>query len=182
MTSLTTNDAKLANGAATILRIALGVMFLSHSLILKLYVFTLAGNAQFFQSLGLPGWLGYATFFAEVIGGVLRASGIGQALASSLESTGLPVIVAAFVVVSIVLVDVRQAMAFASFCVLVHFALLHASAWTLDPRWSRRVVPALGLVGCLGVAALLPWQSVVAGVLVLLLGAVIGWVRHATRE
>ena len=92
------------------------------------------------------------------------------------------VVVAAFVVVSIVLVDVRQAMAFASFCVLVHFALLHASAWTLDPRWSRRVVPALGLVGCLGVAALLPWQSVVAGVLVLLLGAVIGWVRHATRE
>ncbi len=33
-----------------------------------------------------------------MFGGVLRASGIGQALASSLESTGLPVIVAAFVV------------------------------------------------------------------------------------
>jgi GntP family gluconate:H+ symporter len=33
-----------------------------------------------------------------MFGGVLRASGIGQALASSLESVGLPVIVAAFVV------------------------------------------------------------------------------------
>lgn len=33
-----------------------------------------------------------------MFGGVLRASGIGQALASTLESTGLPVIVAAFVV------------------------------------------------------------------------------------
>lgn len=33
-----------------------------------------------------------------MFGGVLRASGIGQALAESLESIGLPVIVAAFVV------------------------------------------------------------------------------------
>ncbi|GAA3748140.1 GntP family gluconate:H+ symporter [Spinactinospora alkalitolerans] len=33
-----------------------------------------------------------------MFGGVLRASGIGEALASSLETTGLPVIVAAFVI------------------------------------------------------------------------------------
>jgi GntP family gluconate:H+ symporter len=33
-----------------------------------------------------------------MFGGVLRASGIGQALASTLETTGLPVIIAAFVV------------------------------------------------------------------------------------
>lgn len=91
-------------------------------------------------------------------------------------------VVAAFVIVSVVLVDVRQAIAFASFCVLVHFALAHASAWTLDTRWSRRIVPALGLLGCLGIAVLLPWQSVLAGVIVLAIGAVIGWVRHTTRE
>jgi len=79
MTSLTTTtitDIRLANGAATILRIALGVMFLSHSLILKLYVFTLAGNAAFFEKLGLPAWMGYATFFAEAIGGVLLILGV----------------------------------------------------------------------------------------------------------
>ena len=76
MNSLTNSDAKLADNAATILRIALGVMFLSHSLILKLYVFTLAGNAQFFQSLGLPAWMGYATFFAEATGGVLLVLGV----------------------------------------------------------------------------------------------------------
>ena len=74
-TSLTETDARLANGAAAILRIALGVMFLSHSLILKLYVFTLAGNAAFFEKLGLPAWMGTATFFAEAIGGVLLISG-----------------------------------------------------------------------------------------------------------
>jgi putative oxidoreductase len=74
--SLTGTDARLANGAAAILRIALGVMFLSHSLILKLYVFTLAGNAAFFEKLGLPAWMGYATFFAEAIGGVLLILGV----------------------------------------------------------------------------------------------------------
>jgi putative oxidoreductase len=74
--SLTGTDARLANGAATILRIALGVMFLSHSLILKLYVFTLAGNAAFFEKLGLPAWMGYATFFAEAIGGALLILGV----------------------------------------------------------------------------------------------------------
>lgn len=80
MTSLNASpsgtDARLANGAAAILRIALGVMFLSHSLILKLYVFTLAGNAAFFEKLGLPAWMGYATFFAEAIGGVLLILGV----------------------------------------------------------------------------------------------------------
>ena len=71
-----TSEPQLANAAATILRLALGVMFLSHSLILKLYVFTLAGNAAFFEKLGLPAWMGYATFFAEAIGGVLLVLGV----------------------------------------------------------------------------------------------------------
>ena len=40
--------------AAFLLRLALGAMFLAHSVILKLFVFTLPGTAGFFQSLGLP--------------------------------------------------------------------------------------------------------------------------------
>ena len=43
--------------AVFLLRVALGIMFLSHSLILKLFVFTLPGTAQFFSSIGIPGWL-----------------------------------------------------------------------------------------------------------------------------
>ncbi|UEX77637.1 DoxX family protein [Spiribacter halobius] len=62
--------------AVTLLRVALGVMFLAHSLMLKLLVFGLAGNAQFFSSLGLPGWLGYVVFAAEVIGGTMLVLGI----------------------------------------------------------------------------------------------------------
>ncbi len=68
-------DVRTAPYAALALRVALGVMFIAHAL-LKYYVFTLPGTAQFFQSLGLPGALGYATFFAELIGGVLILAGV----------------------------------------------------------------------------------------------------------
>ena len=61
--------------AALLLRIALGTMFVAHAL-LKYFVFTLAGTAQFFESLGLPGVLGYATFAAELAGGVLLLLGV----------------------------------------------------------------------------------------------------------
>ncbi len=56
--------------AALVLRLALGTMFVAHAG-LKYFVFTLPGNAQFFESLGLPGLLGYATFWAELVGGLL---------------------------------------------------------------------------------------------------------------
>ena len=62
--------------AAFLLRAALGAMFLAHSVVLKLFVFTLPGTAVFFESLGLPGWTAYATFAAEAVGGVLLILGV----------------------------------------------------------------------------------------------------------
>lgn len=62
--------------AAALLRVALGVMFLAHSLVLKLIVFTLPGTAQFFTSIGLPGWLAYLVFAAEAAGGAMLVLGI----------------------------------------------------------------------------------------------------------
>src|SRR5689334_24571260 len=59
---------------ALVLRLAPGTMFIAHAL-LKYYVFTLPGTAQFFESLGLPGALAYFTFFAELGGGVLILAG-----------------------------------------------------------------------------------------------------------
>ncbi len=44
--------------------------------LLKYYVFTLPGTAQFFVSLGLPPALGYLTFAAELVGGVLLVLGV----------------------------------------------------------------------------------------------------------
>ncbi|KMN30303.1 LysR family transcriptional regulator [Chromobacterium sp. LK1] len=57
-----------------ILRLSLGLMYLSHGL-LKLLVFTPAGTAGYFASLGLPGFVGYLSILAEVGGGLLLLSG-----------------------------------------------------------------------------------------------------------
>jgi len=70
-------DSRTAPYAAFALRVSLGVMFIAHAL-LKLFVFSLPGTVQFFQSLGLPGVLAYVTFGAELIGGVLLVLGVGS--------------------------------------------------------------------------------------------------------
>ena len=69
-------ENRTAPYAALVLRLSLGTMFVAHAL-LKLFVFTLPGTAQFFQSIGLPGPLGYAVFAAELVGGVLLLAGLG---------------------------------------------------------------------------------------------------------
>lgn len=68
-------DARNTNLAALTLRVSLGTMFIAHAL-LKYFVFTLPGTAQFFQSIGLPGVLGYVVFAAELIGGILLITGV----------------------------------------------------------------------------------------------------------
>ncbi|MET4805918.1 DoxX family protein [Limibacillus sp. MBR-115] len=69
-------DNKLGPHAVLLLRVSLGIMFLAHSVILKLIVFTLPGTAQFFTSIGLPGALAYLVFAMEVVGGVMLILGI----------------------------------------------------------------------------------------------------------
>jgi putative oxidoreductase len=68
-------DPRHAATAALLLRVSLGTMFIAHAL-LKYFVFTLPGTAQFFESLGLPGILGYVTFAAELGGGILLVLGV----------------------------------------------------------------------------------------------------------
>ncbi|MFN2646084.1 MAG: DoxX family protein [Burkholderiales bacterium] len=58
-----------------VLRLALGAMFIAHAG-LKIFVFTLPGTAQFFQTLGLPGPLAYLSFAAELAGGILLIPGV----------------------------------------------------------------------------------------------------------
>jgi putative oxidoreductase len=70
------SQSYLTDRAAFLLRVALGVMFLAHSVLLKLFVFTLPGTAQFFVSIGLPGWLAYVIFAAEAVAGVLLVLGV----------------------------------------------------------------------------------------------------------
>jgi putative oxidoreductase len=66
----------LHRAGATLLRVALGIMFIAHSVVLKYFTFTLAGTAQYFVSIGLPSFLAYVVFAAEAVGGVLLVLGI----------------------------------------------------------------------------------------------------------
>ncbi len=70
----TTPDA--AAWGVALLRVSLGAMFLAHGVVLKLLTYGLPGTAAFFQGAGLPGWLSYATFAAEAVGGALLVLGV----------------------------------------------------------------------------------------------------------
>src|ERR1044071_892782 len=73
-TALSQTDVSRAG--ATLLRVALGIMFIAHSVVLKYLTFTLAGTAQYFASIGLPSFLAYVVFALEAVGGVLLVLGI----------------------------------------------------------------------------------------------------------
>lgn len=74
-------DAKTAPLALLALRVTTGVLFLVHGLI-KVFVFTPAGTAAYFESIGLPGALGYLTILAEVGGGLALILGLQARLVS----------------------------------------------------------------------------------------------------
>ncbi|MFF8614054.1 APC family permease [Streptomyces sp. NPDC015350] len=90
-------------------------------------------------------------------------------------------VVGALVAVVAATADVRGAIGFSSFGVLVYYAVANAAAWTLGPDEGRppRAVPVIGLAGCLLLAFALPSASVVPGVAVLAAGAAAYGVRGA---
>lgn len=75
LTSTTARDHGIA-----LLRIGLGVMFLAHGLLLKAFTYGMTGTAAFFESIGFPAWLAWATMLAETAGGLLLIAGIGTRL------------------------------------------------------------------------------------------------------
>lgn len=68
-------DTRTAPYAALLLRVSLGLLFLAHAG-LKIFVFTPAGTAGFFSSIGLPGWLAYVTIAWELLGAAALILGI----------------------------------------------------------------------------------------------------------
>ncbi len=84
------------------------------------------------------------------------------------------------VVVLVLLVDLRGAIGFSSFGVLVYYAVANAAAMTLrrDEGRPARWIPVLGIVGCLVLAVTLPGTSVLAGLAVLGVGAAVWFVRR----
>jgi putative oxidoreductase len=90
------NTDQNAQVGAFVLRVSLGAMFLAHGLLLKVFVFTPAGTAGFFESLGLPGALAYLTIAAETVGGLLLIAGVGTRYVSAAL---IPVLLGALVLV-----------------------------------------------------------------------------------
>ncbi|MFF5264707.1 APC family permease [Actinomadura viridis] len=89
--------------------------------------------------------------------------------------------VGAVVAVLAATADLRGAIGFSSFGVLLYYAVANASAWTLrrDEGRPAPVIPVVGLAGCLLLAATLPVTSVLAGAAVLAAGAAVYLARRA---
>lgn len=80
--------------------------------------------------------------------------------------------------------DIRGAIGFSSFAVLVYYAVANAAAWTLTPAEGRppRWIPIFGMLGCTVVAFALPLTSVLAGLAVFAVGvAAYGTHRRVAR-
>ena len=136
-------DARTAPYAALLLRASLGGLFLAHAA-LKIFVFTPAGTAGFFASLGLPPALAYATMAAEVVGGVALILGVWSRLAALAL---IPVLLGAILTVhgpaGFFFTNANGGWAFPAFWIvgLLSSALLGECAFAVAPTPSLGVAP-----------------------------------------
>jgi APA family basic amino acid/polyamine antiporter len=87
-------------------------------------------------------------------------------------------IVVAVVVCGLILAfDLRGAIGFSSFGVLVYYAIANASAYTMDRRWTA----VAGLIGCAVLVASLPLASVLTGLAVFAVGLGVRWMTKLVR-
>lgn len=79
----------------------------------------------------------------------------------------------------VLLVDVRAAIGFSAFTVLLYYTITNMSAFTLKPneRLFSKSLAVFGVISCLVLAFTLPIQSVLAGSLVMLVGTIVFWLK-----
>lgn len=80
--------------------------------------------------------------------------------------------IAVIVVIAVSVVDLRGAIGFSSFGVLLYYVVANVAAYRQRGAARRypRPLQVIGAVGCLILAFSLPWQAVVAGAVMVLLG------------
>lgn len=120
--------------------------------------------------------LGLLSGVGRTVLAMARRADLPRALAAVDRRSHVPAVaqlwVAGAVAALVLLTDLRHAIGFSSFGVLLYYAIANASAWTQTgphrrwPRW----VQGTGLLGCLLLAASLPLGSVAAGALVVGVG------------
>jgi putative oxidoreductase len=69
-------DTRTAPYAALLLRVSLGILFLAHGLLLKVFTFTIPGTVAYFQSVGYPGFFAYLVIAGEIGGGLALILGL----------------------------------------------------------------------------------------------------------
>jgi APA family basic amino acid/polyamine antiporter len=91
------------------------------------------------------------------------------------------IVLALAVIALVAVIDLRGAIGFSSFGVLVYYFVANTAALRqrAEARRYPRALAVLGAVGCALLAATLPWQSVVAGVVVIAAGVAYRGVRIA---
>lgn len=77
-------DSRTAPYAALLLRVSMGLLFLAHGLLLKVFVFTIPGTVGYFQSIGYPGFFAYLVILGEIGGGLALILGVRTRLVSLL--------------------------------------------------------------------------------------------------
>jgi APA family basic amino acid/polyamine antiporter len=80
--------------------------------------------------------------------------------------------------------DLRDAIGFSSFAVLLYYTVANASAWTLSPderRWPRWIAAA-GVLGCLALAISLPPTTLIAGIALFAVGIAFFALRSARAQ
>jgi len=134
------------------------------------FVSLTAGVASLGAMLALMAGIGRTTL------AMARNSDVPQWLAAVHPRFAVPCraeVVLAVVVIGVVLVaDLRGAIAFSSFGVLLYYFVANVSAFT-QPATDRRVprfVNVLGAVACLVLVATVPVAGVIAGIIVVLIG------------
>ncbi|WP_433286895.1 APC family permease [Pseudonocardia sp. CA-142604] len=94
------------------------------------------------------------------------------------------VVVAVVVSVLVLTIDLRGAIGFSSFGVLLYYLVANTAAFTQAPSHRRfpRWLQVLGALGCLLLVATLPWQAVAVGTGVFVLGVAYRGLRLITAR
>ncbi|WP_130290282.1 APC family permease [Pseudonocardia sediminis] len=181
--------------------LALGIVLTVYVLVATTALLTvgpegLAAAAAPLAAVASSGTLGFLTPAVRIGGAVASAgvllslmAGIGRTTMAMARDGELPralaavhpryrvphraeLLLGAVVVVIVLVADVRGAIGFSAFAVLVYYAVTNAAALTLDGpsrRWLRPL-SVLGLLGCLALAFALPVATVLTGAGVLAAG------------
>lgn len=131
-----------ADYGVTLLRISLGVMWIAHAL-LKLFVFTLPGTAQFFENVGIPSILAYPVFAAELLGGTAILLGVYARQVSLVLTPVMAVAASVHFANGWLFTNTGGGWEYPVFLVIASLALWLAGDGALALRRSQRFVPTV---------------------------------------